>query len=825
MFKLKPIPFALRLGFRFQSTQAGQVDYAGQFLLKTASSKVRNIGIIAHVDAGKTTTTERILFYAGVTRRIGDVDEGNTVTDFLAAERERGVTIQSAAVTVPWNGTKINVVDTPGHADFGFEVVRSLRVVDGAVVVLDAVAGVEPQTERVWQQGKRLPSIIYVNKMDRDGAGFGRTVLEVVGALRVKAALVNIPYFQNGVFKGIVDVLNQKVLVWDESDPDGKTITVLDPETVGVSEEAKESRASLVDLLSEYNDEIVESFLESEDPMAVPTDLIKSALREATLKSQVVPVMCGASFRNIGVQPLMDSIVDYLPSPMDKAPPLVTSQHKVKKKGIMEQVELPSVIDKTLGSVVINKKKDLTAALAFKVVNHPIRGLMTYVRVYSGKLSPNSTVVNSTTGEKIKIGKLLVMNGETPVDVKFLSAGNIGVITGCDEISTGDTLVGHAISRTPAQLSPLDINMKLLPITVPPPVFSVSIEPNTVADRRKLMSNLEMMLKEDPSLKLHFDEETNQLVLSGMGELHLEITRDRLVNDLKVSAEIGDVRVTYKETITSTTEKVTTSSEDGFSVTLSVIPFENDIDEVLAFEQYDHSQVYHMDENNTLIFAEDATPESIVKALELDQWPISTPYEKLIQTMISGTNGGLQIGGKIARLPLHSLVVKVDSWTLPPLNELTTIAPLIQLTRQAILKAIEQLPESQCTLLEPIMNVKVYVLNSDVGVVSQDLMGARHANIQGINTSDSMDEDSSGMVAFEGQDLVKNTYVPHDETMKYIKMDEGQQKMVILAEAPLRGMVGYLSKLRSLTKGRGGVDMDIIGMRRCTKDSVREILG
>lgn len=823
MFNLRVLPKPFLKGFRWHSTEKSQIDYAGEFLLKTAANRVRNIGIIAHVDAGKTTTTERILFYAGVTRRIGDVDEGDTVTDFLAAERERGVTIQSAAVTVPWNGTKVNVVDTPGHADFGFEVVRSLRVVDGAVVVLDAVAGVEPQTERVWQQGNRLPSIIYVNKMDRDGAGFGRTVLEVVGSLRVKAALVNIPYFKNGVFKGVVDVINQKVLVWNESDPDGKTIDVLDPEVVDVAEEAQESRASLVDLLSEYSDEIVEEFLEYEDPMKVPVHLIKKALREATIKSQVVPVICGASFKNIGVQPLMDSIVDYLPSPMDKLPPLVTSQQKLKKKAATQQIKLTSTMDEKLGSVVINKNKNLTAALAFKVVNHPIKGLMTYVRVYSGKLSPNSSLVNSTTGEKIKIGKLLVMNGETPVDVKYLSAGNIGVITGCDEISTGDTLVGHAMAKTINQLSPLEINMKLLPITVPPPVFSVSIEPNTVADRRKLMTSLEMMLKEDPSLKLHFDEETNQLVLSGMGELHLEITRDRLVNDLKVSAEIGDVRVTYKETITSPTEKVNLKSDDGFGVTLSLIPFENDIQEVLEFEEYDQEQVYNLDEDNSLIFGLNAIPESISKALELDQWPTTIPYEKIVQSIVSGTNGGLQIAGKVARLPLHSLVVKIESWTLPPLNDLTTVAPLIQLTRQAIIKAIADLKDSHCTLLEPIMNVKVYVLNSDVGVVSQDLMGARHANIQGINTSDSMEDDNSEV--FAGQDLVKNTYVPHDETMKYIKSDDGQQKMVILAEAPLRGMVGYLSKLRSLTKGRGGVDMEVIGMKRCTKDSVKDILG
>lgn len=820
MFKLQGLPRLLTRGVRFYATAAPPMDYAGEFLLKTPADKVRNIGIIAHVDAGKTTTTERILFYAGVTRRIGDVDEGDTVTDFLAAERERGVTIQSAAVTVPWNGTKINVVDTPGHADFGFEVVRSLRVVDGAVVVLDAVAGVEPQTERVWQQGNRLPSIVYVNKMDRDGAGFGRTVLEVVGSLRIKAALVNIPYFKDGAFKGVVDVINQKVLVWDEADSEGKTIQALDPATVGVEEEAHASRASLVELLSEYNDEIVEAFLETEDAMDVPSSLIKKALREATVRSQVVPVMCGASFRNIGVQPLMDSIVDYLPSPMDKKAPLVTSKQKKKRNAALEEVVLTSAIDKKLGSVVINNNKNLTAALAFKVVNHPMKGLMTYVRVYSGKLMPNSTLVNSTTGEKIKIGKLLVMNGETPIDVKFLSAGNIGVIVGSDEISTGDTLVGHAMAKTINQLSPLETNMKLVPIKVPPPVFSVSIEPDSVSDRRKLMTSLEMMLKEDPSLKLHFDEETNQLVLSGMGELHLEITRDRLVNDMKVAAEIGDVRVTYKETITASTASESQSSEDGFGVTLKVIPFENDVSEVLEFEDHDPALVYTMDESNTVIFARDAMPEPIAKALELEQWPASIPYEKLLQSMVSGTNGGLQTGGRVARLPLHSLVVKIEKWTLPPLNELTTVAPLIQLTRLAILKALGGLKENECTLLEPIMNLKVYVLNSDVGVVTQDLMGARHANIMGITSADTMDENLA-----EGENLVQATYVPHDETMKYIKHDEGQQKMLVVGEAPLRGMMGYLSKLRSLTKGRGGVDMEIAGMRRCTRESVRDILG
>lgn len=802
-----------RISLRSQSTAYSEI------LLKTPAAHVRNTGIIAHVDAGKTTTTERLLFYSGVTGRIGDVDEGDTVTDFLAAERERGVTIQSAAVTIPWHNTKINVVDTPGHADFTFEVARSLRVVDGAVVVLDGVAGVEPQTERVWQQAKqqqRLPAIVYVNKMDRDGAGYGRTVLEVAQALKVRAPLVNMPYFDpQGKFTGVIDVMSQKALIWDtDADPDGKTINV-ESLTGDLAEQASLARGAMVDILSEYDESLVEAYLECDgDPLAVSTDLLKKALRQATLKAQVVPILCGSSFRNIGVQPLMDAIVDYLPSPLDTPAPVVTSMKKdPKHKKALVPCTLDSIMDNN--GCTINANKNLTAALAFKVVNHPNRGLMTYVRVYSGKLIAGSTLYNSTTGEKVKIGKLLVMNGETPLDVKYLTAGNIGVITGSNDISTGDTLVGHALNK---KLSPLESTMKLLPINVPPPVFSVSIEPKTIGQKRDLVSHLEMMLKEDPSLQLSFDEETNQLVLAGMGELHLEITRDRLVNDMKVQAEIGDVRVTYKETVTKPTPQATKISEDGFGITLSVLPFESSPDEVLEFESFDSSLTQTLNENNFAIFSPEAQPESILKALQMETWPSAVSYDKIMNSIQSGCIGALQIGGQINHLPLHSLVVKVESFTLPPLNEMQTAAPLIQLTRQAIIEALCKLSENDRTLLEPIMGVKVYVSNEYVGAVSQDLMGARHAQITDVVATSETNED-------EGNSNNGDIYVPPDATLQYMKSHAGDQKMVIHAQAPLRGMLGYLSKLRSLTKGRGGLDMELEGMKRCSKGDVKDILG
>ncbi|GAV29061.1 hypothetical protein PMKS-002540 [Pichia membranifaciens] len=845
-------------------------SYESDLILKTSISAIRNIGIIAHIDAGKTTTTERLLYYSGLTNRIGNVDEGDTITDYMTQEKDRGITIQSAAVTLPWKNHKINVIDTPGHADFTFEVTRSLRVLDGAVTILDAVAGVEAQTEKVWKQAKdlKIPIIAYINKMDRDGAGYGRTVKEIVGRLGTRAILVNVPYFvkdssQNMIFKGIVDVINKKLIIWKDIDLDGKEVDVFDIshptcDYPDVHEEMLKCREAVVETLGELDESIIDNFLETEDYTQVSIPLLKKSIRQLTLEGKITPILCGSSFKNIGVQPLMDAIVDYLPSPVETSPPDIissttgsksSSNRKTKNKKMKENAisqsssksATMSVIDPKLGCV-INNNKNLTTALAFKVINHPNRGLMVFVRVYSGKLQPNSTIINSRTGEKIKIGKLLVMNGDSPLEVKYLSAGNIGVITGTEEISTGDTIIAHSLTKNVTQISKVETGLKLLPIDIPPPVFSVSIEPTTVADKRKLDTSLEILLKEDPSLKLSFDEESGQSILSGMGELHLEITKDRLVTDMKVKADIGDVCVTYKETVTKSVGPVTiyedgtaSADEDSelqFGISLSILPFDGEIDDMLVNmhefmgKNFDEeTDVHYLDMNTAVVFDKDSMPDVIRKELSLEKWNLNFSYSKVINSMLSGATGALQMGGRLARMPIQNIVVYVDKWYLPEVKDVNSVSPMIKVTREAIKACLGQLKDEDFTILEPIMNVRTYVLEADIGNVSQDLMSVRNAKIMGIENENEVSTNNDAQDLHWCKKQMAETYVPFDATMQYLQNNNGVSKMVISSEAPLREMIGYLSKLRSLTKGRGLYDMELKGMERASLDRVRQILG
>lgn len=853
------------------ATSGDQNTYESDLILKTPISAIRNIGIIAHIDAGKTTTTERLLYYSGLTKRIGNVDQGDTITDYMTQEKDRGITIQSAAVTLPWKSNKINVIDTPGHADFTFEVTRSLRVLDGAVTILDAVAGVEAQTEKVWKQAKdlKIPIIAYINKMDRDGAGYGRTVKEIVGRLSTRAVLINVPFFekdatQNSIFKGVIDVIDQKLILWNTDSEDGKDVDVFDISNSDSCEypdahlEMLKCREAMVETLGELDESIIDNFLEMEDYTKVSTSLIKNSIRSLTISGEITPILCGSSFKNIGVQPLMDAIVDYLPSPIDTSPPevinsgLLSSGHKKNRKNLKKKNNVNdnennkpneasslilSTIDPKLGCI-INKNKNLTTALAFKVINHPNRGLMVFIRVYSGKLQPNSTIINSRTGEKIKIGKLLVMNGESPLEVKYISAGNIGVITGTDEISTGDTIIAHSLTKTVNQITKNEGNLKLIPIDIPPPVFSVSIEPTTVADKRKLDASLDILLKEDPSLKLSFDEESGQSILSGMGELHLEITKDRLINDMKVKADIGDVRVTYKETIMKNVGPIVKFEEgnegnsnefDKFGISLSIYPFECELDEmfetmhdIMNKEFNEETNVYNLDINTIVIFDNNSLPEMIKKELKLEQWGLNISYEKLINSILSGCTGSLQMGGRLARLPLQNIIIYIDKWYIPETREINNSSELIKITRQAIIEGLNSLEDKDFTILEPIMNVRTYVLESDVGNVSQDLMSVRNAKIVGIEDESEINGEVEDINWSKKQ--MEETYVPYDPTMQYLQQNQGVNKMVINSEAPLREMIGYLSKLRSLTKGRGIYDMELKGMERANSDRIRQIL-
>ncbi len=734
-------------------------------------SKIRNIGIIAHIDAGKTTTTERMLYYSGITSRIGNVDQGDTVTDFLPAERERGITIQSAAITIPWNKHKINLIDTPGHADFGFEVIRSLKVLDGAVTILDGVAGVEAQTEKVWKQSKAIPKMFFINKMDREGAGFSRTVKEIIAKLGTRVLLLNVPYFvemenREKKFVGVLDIIDKKLLRW--IDQDNIKVTDVEGETY---EEVARCRESLIETLGEIDDAVIDSFLECEDYMKVPADVIRKAVRKATLSNYAVPVLTGASFKNIGVQPLMDAVNYYLPSPIECQP----------------EVSCPVV--KTDEGFVMNQNKHLAVAMAFKVITDPIRGVMVFVRVYSGKLKNHATVY--VNGEKFKIGKLLVMHANVPQDVTEISAGNIGVIVS-DKLKTGDTILSNIQNK---KLQNKELSIVVNPIIVPPPVFTISLEPRTSGDKRSMDEALEIILREDPSLKVTVDEENGQTLLAGMGELHLEIARDRL-RDLKAKIEIGQIMVSYKETVLEKLSVSKESPEHEFKISMALEPKPE------LFEENPNVVRVNLGDNNVL-----EVP------VEPENWEKVMPYQSCINAFISGSISSIQ-RGPILKLPLNSVLIKVTSFDMPPDSQNVTL--WITLVRQCILELLQD--ETRFVGLEPVMNVSVDVGAEDIGSVIQDLSSAR----QGIISS--IDEGGDNVEFAKFKDISESQYVPYDPTLEFTKTRDGfSGDQTVHAVVPLREMIGYLPKLRSLTQGRATYHMEFKGMNPITSDRLVEI--
>lgn len=795
-------------------------------------SKTRNIGIIAHIDAGKTTTTERMLFYSGKTQRIGNVDEGDTVTDYLPSERQRGITIQLAAITIPWNNNKINIIDTPGHADFTFEVIRSLRVLDGAVTILDAVAGVEAQTEKVWKQADalKIPRIAYVNKMDRPGAGFSRTVKEIVQKLQTRVVLVTIPYFINSadndpVFSGVIDVLHKKLLVWDPKENTGKTISVVDVEQKKdeypeIYEMIVKSRESMIETLGEQDEAIIDSFLENnEDYMKIPVSVLHESIRNATISNVVTPVFCGSSFKNIGVQPMMDGVINYLPSPLQIPLPEIHSssskllkvKNQKKKEVVISDLNVRSTRNPETG-LVINDNPNLTVAFAFKVMSHATRGVMTFFRVYSGRLQSNTFVVNTRTGKKLLIKKLMIMHGDEPDEVKHLGSGSIGVITGYeDDIATGDTLVSHGPIKK--NFSEMESNIKLLPIEIPPTLFTSGIEPLTAGDEAYMNQCIKALIREDPSLKVTVDEELGQTVLGGMGELHLDIVRERLVRDMKAKVRLRDVAVAFKEGLFKSPHKQLTFPVNGaVSVTIELDSFEGSAFESL-FADEEGALVFELD-NNIVILGSDATPGHVLEAIEERRWKSEHSLEDLQETLVQGCLTGLQLSGPIFGLPLHSTVVRIISWTFPvEEKEKTNVSELLNVTRKAISDYVQTYSDS-FGILEPIMHTKVYINSDHLGEVSHDLTHRCQAIITLIEDESGQNLDSQTW-ANEESDRI---YLPPDYTLgSSISGEDLKNKKIIVAETPLREMIGYLSRLRSITQGRATFDMTYVGLRRANK--------
>jgi len=513
----------------------------------TPLERIRNIGIVAHIDAGKTTTTERILYYTGVNYKMGEVHDGAATMDWMKQEQERGITITAAATTCYWKDHRINIIDTPGHVDFTVEVERSLRVLDGAIGVFCGVAGVQPQSETVWRQADRyhVPRIAFVNKMDRIGADFSRVVATLHDRLGATVVPLQVPIGSEDDFVGIVDLLTEKAIYWNDDSLGAEFFEREIP--AELERTVAEAREHLIESVAGLDEALTAKYLDNE---VISADQLRKTIREATLQLKIVPVLCGSAFKNKGVQPLLDAIVDYLPSPLDVA--AVEGVHPRD------------------GSVVVREADDNApfSALAFKLATDKHVGHLAYIRVYSGRVKPGDQVLNSNRGRKERIGRLLRMHANKRQDIEEIWAGDIAAVVGLKAVTTGETLCDI---QKPVVLESLDF---------PEPVLSIAIEPRTTADMEKLSTSLQRLVNEDPSFRVSVDPETGQTIISGMGELHLEIITDRLIHEFQVGANVGKPQVAYKETITSTAKvegryvKQTGGAGDFAVVKLEVSPGE-----------------------------------------------------------------------------------------------------------------------------------------------------------------------------------------------------------------------------------------------------------
>ena len=620
---------------------------------------IRNIGIIAHIDAGKTTTTERILYYTGRTHRMGNVDEGTTVTDWMLQERERGITITSAAVTCFWRDYQINIVDTPGHIDFTAEVQRSLRVLDGGVVVFDGTAGVEPQSETVWRQARafNVPLIVMINKMDKLGADFAHAVQTIRDRLDAHPLPIQWPIGAEASFVGVVDLLEWEAVSW--TDELGAT-----PERIAIPADLLETvsaaRETMIETIVETDDALMERYLEGE---SIEVADLKAALRRATIAGHLQPVLCGTSLRNKGVQPLLDAIVAYLPSPLDV--PAVQGQ---TKKGLQERLADPEAP---------------LAALIFKIATDPYAGRLAYFRVYSGELQRGSVVYNAAKNVRERIPKLLRMFADHREEVEVFRAGDIGATVALKQSFTGDTL------------SAINAPIILETIHFPEPVIDVAVEPKTVADQDRLNEALTRLSEEDPTFRVRTNEATGQLIISGMGELHLEILVDRMLREFKVAANVGRPRVAYKETVARasvvelTFDRMLGGKPQFARVKLEVCPTERS------------------DESNRF--------ENMVKPNRLPEVFAAAVRSGVLESLDSGFLAGYPMVG----LRITLLEVELDP-------ELSTEMAFRAAGAQAFREAVEQ---AQPTLLEPVMDLEVVAPEAFIGEVLGDL-NARGARIQ-----------------------------------------------------------------------------------------------
>lgn len=625
-----------------------------------ALCSVRNIGIVAHIDAGKTTTTERILFYAGRTHRLGNVDDGNTVTDWMIQERERGITITSAAISCSWLGTCINLIDTPGHVDFTIEVERSLRVLDGAVGVFCAVGGVQPQSETVWRQADRysVPRIVFVNKMDRMGADFNRCVEEIRTKLRANAVKLELPVGKEDTFKGVVDLLSMKAIIFDEK-TEGKEFEITDiPEELMA--DAVAAREELCEKVADADDDLAEKYLENPD---LAEDEIIASMRKSVIAGKIVPVLCGSSLKDKGVQQLLDAIVRYLPSPCDR-PSLEATDLKTSETVAREQT-----ISAPLTSLV------------FKIATDPYVGRLFFVRVYGGSIKKGANVFNPRTRKRERVMKLVKLFADQQTEVDSLEAGDIGALVGLKMATTGDTLC--------AEMNPCYLER----ITIPEPVMFMAVEPKSSVDKAKLEEAVGLLAAEDPTCQIRTDEETGQMILSGMGELHLEILVDRLRREFKCEANTGKPMVSYYETVTG----------EGRSDFL--------FDQVIGGKRLCAGVTVEVSPRKR----GSGFAVEISSAARRD-----LPNEKLIGSIEQGLTNGI-LTGVLARYPMTDVLAKVTAVSVTDEESATDVA----FVTAAVMGFREAANAAGPELLEPIMSLNIVTPPEYVGDIMGDINGRR----------------------------------------------------------------------------------------------------
>ncbi|MGO9384899.1 MAG: elongation factor G [Mycobacterium sp.] len=656
----------------------------------TDLSKVRNFGIMAHIDAGKTTTTERILYYTGINYKIGEVHDGAATMDWMEQEQERGITITSAATTTFWKDNQLNIIDTPGHVDFTVEVERNLRVLDGAVAVFDGKEGVEPQSEQVWRQADKydVPRICFVNKMDKIGADFYFSVRTMEERLGANAVPIQLPIGAEGDFEGVVDLVEMNAKVWRGETKLGETYDTIEI-PADLAEKAEEYRTKLLEVVAETDEELLEKYLGGEE---LTVDEIKGAIRKLTIASEIYPVLCGSAFKNKGVQPMLDAVVDYLPSPLD-VPPAIG--HAPGKED--EEIVRHATTDEPF------------AALAFKIATHPFFGKLTYIRVYSGTVESGSQVINATKGKKERLGKLFQMHSNKENPVERASAGHIYAVIGLKDTTTGDTL------------SDPNHQVVLESMTFPDPVIEVAIEPKTKSDQEKLSLSIQKLAEEDPTFKVHLDQETGQTVIGGMGELHLDILVDRMRREFKVEANVGKPQVAYKETIRRLVDNVeyTHKKQTGGSGQFAKV--------IIKLEPFT---------------GEDGATYEFVNKVTGGRVP-----REYIPSVDAGAQDAMQYG-VLAGYPLVNLKVTLLDGSF---HEVDSSEMAFKIAGSHVLK--KAAAQAQPVILEPIMAVEVTTPEDYMGDVIGDL-NSRRGQIQ------AMEE--------RGGSRVVKAHVPLSEMFGYV---------------------------------------------------------